>query len=74
MAAALSLAWMSAGRLDVAITHLPLWDNCAGALLLQEAGARVTDFKGRPFRWDKGELVAAAPKIHGEIIKVLKKL
>lgn len=74
MACALSLAYTAAGRLDVAITRLPPWDNCAGALLLQEAGAKVTDFKGRPYRWDKDELVAASPKLHKEAIKVLRKL
>ncbi len=74
LAATLSLAHTAAGRLDLAISYLPPWDNCAGALLLKEAGAKVTDFKGRPYRWDGEELVAASPKIHGEIIKVLMKM
>ncbi|MDP3741488.1 MAG: inositol monophosphatase family protein [bacterium] len=74
LAAAVSLAWMAAGRLDVAITSLPLWDNCAGALLLQEAGAEVTDFGGKPWRWDKGELIAASPKLHRQIMEAVGKL
>lgn len=73
--ASLSAANVACGRFDTLISmNLPIWDHCAGSLLMQEAGAEVTDFRGRPFRWSSSELVAASPKIHGEIIRILKKM
>lgn len=45
--AALDLAYVAAGRLDgYWELRLNLWDWAAGALLVREAGGRVTDFAG----------------------------
>jgi myo-inositol-1(or 4)-monophosphatase len=47
-AAALDLAYVAAGRLDgFWEMHLNAWDVAAGALLVREAGGRVTDFGGK---------------------------
>ncbi len=42
--AALELAYVAAGRLDVAISHdLSIWDMAAGVLIVREAGGFVSD-------------------------------
>jgi myo-inositol-1(or 4)-monophosphatase len=49
--AALALAWVAAGRLDVYFNAaLKPWDVAAGALLLQEAGGKMTDWQN--LTWD----------------------
>lgn len=71
--AALMAAYTAAGRYDLAVMlHLSPWDYDAGALLLKESGAKVTDLKGKSFRWDFENLLAANPKMHRQALKVLK--
>lgn len=49
--AALTQAWVAAGRLDAYFNAaLKPWDVAAGALLVREAGGRFTDWEGKP--WD----------------------
>ena len=45
--AALDLAWLAAGRLNVTVmlSNLP-WDMTAGLLLVREAGGLVYDYDG----------------------------
>ena len=46
-AASLDLAYTACGKLDgFWELHLEPWDVAAGALLVREAGGRVTDFSG----------------------------
>ncbi|PIR97098.1 MAG: hypothetical protein COT91_03275 [Candidatus Doudnabacteria bacterium CG10_big_fil_rev_8_21_14_0_10_41_10] len=73
-AASLSCAYVACGRYDAYIaSRLPAWDNCAGALISKEADAKTTDFQGKPYRWDSGELVAVNPVLHKKIMKELRK-
>jgi len=72
--AALDLAYVAAGRLDgFWEVHLNAWDMAAGALLIQEAGGRVTDFDGNTFKISESRIVASNGAIHDEMIRVLKK-
>ena len=49
--AALDLCWVAAGRVDGFWEwKLKPWDTAAGALLVEEAGGRVSDFRGGRFR------------------------
>lgn len=60
--AALDLAWLSAGRLDVYYERgLHPWDWAAGSLLVRESGGVVEDLPGEPYGLIAGptELVAA---------------
>lgn len=58
--AALDLAYVAAGRLDgYWEMGLKPWDIAAGALLIQEAGGLVSDFKGNPQYLEGGDLLAA---------------
>jgi myo-inositol-1(or 4)-monophosphatase len=76
--AAIELAWVAAGRTEsIVIPGTKPWDAAAGVLLVTEAGGKVTDFKGEPWRFvDKktGEislnvdLLATNGKIHEKIL------
>lgn len=71
-AAALDLAWTAAGRFDgFWEMKLSPWDCIAGALLCEEAGAVVTDYLGRPFQIDVGQVIAANPTLHRQILKTV---
>jgi myo-inositol-1(or 4)-monophosphatase len=72
-AAALDLAWLAAGRLDGFWEQgLSLWDIAAGVLLVREAGGFVSDFASRDRALESGDVVAANPAIHGELIRHLR--
>ncbi|GAB2673372.1 inositol monophosphatase family protein [Paenibacillus thermoaerophilus] len=71
--AALHLAYVSAGRLS-GFWELGLnaWDVAAGALLVQEAGGRVTDTAGRPYRLTTRHIAASNGAIHDELVSELR--
>ena len=70
--AALDLCYVACGRFD-GFWELKLkpWDVAAGALMVTEAGGRVTDFEGRPFDLVAPGLVATNGLIHPDIVEVL---
>jgi myo-inositol-1(or 4)-monophosphatase len=72
-AAALDLAYVAAGRLD-AFWEMGLsrWDMAAGALLIQEAGGMVADLQGGADFLDRGEIVAATPKVLPQLLEALR--
>jgi myo-inositol-1(or 4)-monophosphatase len=72
--AALDLCYVAAGRFD-GFWEMKLgpWDLAAGSLMVQEGGGKVTDFRGRPPGLDGSYILASNGRIHGEMIKVLKK-
>lgn len=47
------------------------WDTAAVGLILQEAGAKVTDLQGNPWYWgsDPQDIVAANPTLHAKIMR-----
>lgn len=75
--ASLDLCWTAAGRLDGYWEYtLNPWDVCAGKLILEEAGGKVTDFKGKQWRDVKTyglETLATNGKIHKEMLAVFGK-
>jgi myo-inositol-1(or 4)-monophosphatase len=63
--AALDLCYVAAGRLDgFWEDRLHPWDIAAGALVVEEAGGRVTDFAGAPVRLDRGQILATNGALH----------
>ncbi|HMG85340.1 MAG TPA: inositol monophosphatase family protein [Terracidiphilus sp.] len=67
--AALDLAYVAAGRLEAFWEfNLNPWDTAAGVLLVAEAGGRVTDFAGGPFRLNSSEVLATNGLIHDELV------
>jgi myo-inositol-1(or 4)-monophosphatase len=72
-AAALDLAYVACGRLD-AFWEMGLspWDMAAGALLVQEAGGLVGDFKGDGGYMESGDICAATPKIFSSLLDAMR--
>ncbi len=69
--AALDLSHVAAGRLDgFWELYLKPWDMAAGALIVREAGGRVTDFFGGEGYLSAGHIAAAPEALLGEIIEV----
>jgi myo-inositol-1(or 4)-monophosphatase len=72
-APALALAYVARGWLDAYCeTNMSPWDTLAGTLLVQEAGGRVTTFKGnaRPVR-PHSSIIASNGTLHNELLKIL---
>ena len=70
--AALDLCYVAAGRVD-GFWELGLskWDVAAGALIIREAGGRISDFRGTDAFLDSGNLVAGNPKVYAALSKLL---
>jgi len=72
-AAAIDLAYVAAGVFDgFWEKNLSSWDVCAGALLVQEAGGRVTSFGGGPAGIDDREILATNGLIHDQMMGILR--
>src|SRR6266496_119607 len=70
--AAIDLCWVAAGRFDGFYEHkLEAWDSAAGYLIVEEAGGKVTDFKGNKFSPYQPHIVATNGKIHDEMLAVI---
>ena len=71
--AALNLAYVATGRIDAFwSTSLKPWDVAAGALLVTEAGGRVTCIDGSPAQIEVPDILASnGSGIHQELIELL---
>ena len=70
--AAMDLAYVAAGRLDVFWEEgLRPWDIAAGIVLVREAGGVVTRFDGSALDLADGEILACTPALHGAARAVL---
>ena len=70
--AAIDLCWVACGRFDGFYEHkLEAWDSAAGYLLVEEAGGKVTDFKGNKFSPYQPHVLATNGKIHDEMLAVI---
>lgn len=73
--AALDLCNVAAGRFDAFWEqNLNAWDVAAGALLVQEAGGRVTDFQGGVYSPFGRQIVASNGAVHPKLIEVFSGL
>lgn len=71
--AALDLANVAAGRLDVFFEfNLKSWDVAAGSLLVQEAGGLVTDFQGGNDYIYGRQIVASNGHLHKPMLALLE--
>ena len=72
--AALDLCYIASGRFDgYWEMKLRPWDVAAGALIVEEAGGRVTDFSAGPFSIYGRECLASNGLIHEDMIRILSK-
>jgi myo-inositol-1(or 4)-monophosphatase len=71
-AASLDLCFVACGWMDGYWEfNLRAWDLAAGALVVEEAGGKVTALDGGPFRSASGEVLATNGKIHDELRREL---
>jgi myo-inositol-1(or 4)-monophosphatase len=71
-AAALDLAYVACGRIDGFWEFgLKAWDVAAGALIVEEAGGRVTNMDGTPLDLNAGKILATNGRIHREMMDVI---
>lgn len=72
--AALNLSYVACGRFDgFWELHLNPWDLAAGALILEEAGGRITNLACGRFEIYRGECLASNGLIHEAMAGVIRK-
>lgn len=70
--AGIDLAWVASGRLDAYWEQrCGPWDWASGALLVREAGGRVTTYDGTDWVPGDGDLVASNGRVHEELLTAL---
>ena len=68
-----SLTYLAEGKVDVEIEfNDKVWDFAAGLLLVEEAGGKATDFKGRPWNTETKGYIASNGIIHKSVLKIIK--
>jgi myo-inositol-1(or 4)-monophosphatase len=68
-----SLAYVACGRLSALFeTGMHPWDTAAGALLVTEAGGKVSNFSGGDFLVTKSDILASNGLVHEELLEYLK--
>jgi 3'(2'), 5'-bisphosphate nucleotidase len=81
--AGIKLALVARGEVDCYVNDyrgFHDWDICAGQVLVEEAGGRVSEFNGTPIRYGQGErmlrrgMLASNGLIHEELIRRLASL
>jgi len=71
--AAIDLCYVAAGRLDgFWETDLKPWDVAGGALIVAEAGGRVTNTDGDPFTSRGGHVLAANRQLHDQMLALIR--
>lgn len=71
----IDLAYTAAGIFGGAISFSPnIWDNAAGVLLCQAAGAKVTDLEGNEWKADSVGVVVGTDNAHETILATMNKV
>jgi myo-inositol-1(or 4)-monophosphatase len=71
--AALDLASVACGRLDAFWEfNLNPWDTAAGALLVEEAGGKISDMTGGPWSLDSRETLASNGLVHADFVRLME--
>ena len=72
--AALDLCYVAAGRFEgFWEQHLKPWDVAAGALIVREAGGRMSRMDGSAFDISAGSLVASNGLLHDQLLAVISR-
>jgi myo-inositol-1(or 4)-monophosphatase len=70
-AAALDLCYVALGRMDGYYERgIWAWDIAAGSLILEEAGGKVTDYRGGELKLEGREIVASNGALHPAMIEL----
>jgi myo-inositol-1(or 4)-monophosphatase len=71
--AAIDLCYVAAGRMDgFWESDLKAWDIAGGALIVEQAGGRVTDMSGAPFSSRAGRVLASNTLLHDAMLAVIR--
>ena len=74
-AAAVDLAFVASGKVDGFWERgLEKWDIAAGAIIVKEAGGKISNYPDGEFELSSGRILACSPTIEGELIKELSKV
>jgi myo-inositol-1(or 4)-monophosphatase len=72
--AAIDLCYVAAGRMDgFWESDLKPWDIAAGALIVAEAGGRMSNWAGASFSSRGAEVLATNGRIHGAMLDVIRR-
>lgn len=72
-AASLDLAYVACGRLDGYWERgLKPWDMAAGAVLVNESGGRVSDYKSGALNFEQGRILASNGHLHSAMSSILQ--
>ncbi|HQP32427.1 MAG TPA: inositol monophosphatase family protein [Deltaproteobacteria bacterium] len=72
-AAALDLCYVACGVFDAFWEEgLAPWDMAAGALILKEAGGRITNLDGSPFDLARGTVIASNSRLHDDLLRCME--
>ncbi len=70
----LEFAFVAAGIFDFHVqAEINVWDFAAATLLVEEAGGRITDWKGRKISMSTTHVVAGNKQVHQKLVRTLKK-
>lgn len=71
----MNLMLVASGVLDGMTAQAWVWDAAGGAIIVKEAGGKVTDLEGKALDWTKDRLnvVATNGLIHEQVLEVVKK-
>lgn len=71
--AAMALCYVAAGRLDAyAERYIGQWDYMAGALIVKEAGGRMTNYEGEDYFMQGDSVVATNGVIHQDLLEGIR--
>ncbi len=68
----LDYCYMAKGSFDACITPLAEPFHSAGYIIMEEAGAKVTDYEGRPHSLESKTIISANPSLHSQIIDLVR--
>jgi myo-inositol-1(or 4)-monophosphatase len=72
--AALAISWIAAGRLDGYMNiNLHPWDVAAAAIIIQEAGGKISNFAGDTWHWQQMDCVVSNGKLHNNYLEAIQK-
>ncbi|MCB0732196.1 MAG: inositol monophosphatase [Ignavibacteriae bacterium] len=70
--AAIDFCYVASGVFDgFWEANLSPWDVCAGMLIVEEAGGKLTDFTNRPINIFSNQFLATNGKVHDEMIEIM---
>lgn len=71
--AGLETAWVASGRAEAYFTTaIEPWDVAAGVLLVEEVGGKVSDFRGNPWKPERGDFLFSNGRVHEPLLELLR--